>query len=59
MLTADGAFNVPLLYGSNWREAPLAASVRQFSVGSIFSSPLVVDGVVYVGSADGAVYALE
>jgi len=59
VLTADGAFNVPLLYGNNWREAPLAASVRQFSVGSIFSSPLVVDGVVYVGSADGAMYALE
>ena len=59
VLTADGAFNVPLLYGNNWREAPLAASVRQFSVGSIFASPLVVDGVVYVGSADGAMYALD
>jgi outer membrane protein assembly factor BamB len=59
VLTADGAFNAPLLYGSSWREAPLAATLRQFAVGSIFSSPLVVDGVVYVGSSDGNLYAIE
>ena len=58
-LTADGAFNVPMLYTSNWREAPLAATVRQFGVGSIFSTPLVAGGVVYFGSADGNLYALE
>ena len=59
VLTAEGAFNTPLLYGASWREAPLAATERQFSVGSIFSSPLVVDGVVYVGSSDGNLYAIE
>lgn len=59
VLTADRAFNMPLLYASSWREAPLAASVAQSSVGSIFSTPLVVDGAVYFGSADGTLYALE
>ncbi len=59
VLTADRKFNTPLLYPSSWREAPIVATDRQFSVGSIFSSPLVVGGVVYFGSADGNLYALE
>lgn len=29
------------------------------TVGSLFSSPVVVDGVLYVGSADGTLYALR
>ena len=32
---------------------------RQQGVGSFFSTPLVVGGVVYIGSADGRMYALE
>lgn len=59
VLRADGSFNAPLLYGSAWREAPLVATERQFSVGSFFSTPLVVDGVIYIGSADGRMYALQ
>ena len=59
VLTAKRGFNMPMLYTSNWGETPLAATVRQFAVGSIFSSPLVVDGVVFFGSADGTLYALE
>jgi eukaryotic-like serine/threonine-protein kinase len=59
VLTADRRFNSPLLFRSSWREAPIVASVRQTGVGSIFSSPLVVGGVVYIGSADGNLYALE
>ena len=30
-----------------------------FTVGSILSSPSIVDGVLYVGSADGQVYAIR
>lgn len=30
-----------------------------FTVGSILSSPTIVDGVLYVGSTDGNVYALK
>jgi len=58
-LTADRQFNAPLLFSSNWREAPIVATVQQSAVGSIFSSPLVVEGVVYFGSTDGNMYALE
>ncbi len=59
VLTAERKFNAPMLYWSNWRENPLLATARQAGVGSIFSSPLVVDGVVYFGSADGNLYAVE
>jgi eukaryotic-like serine/threonine-protein kinase len=30
-----------------------------FTVGSILSSPVIVDGVLYVGSADGQLYAIR
>ena len=59
VLTADRKFNEPMFYYSNWREAPMVATDRQFSIGAIFSSPLVVNGVVYFGSTDGNLYALE
>lgn len=59
VLTADGRFNSSLVFSSSWREAPIVAIDRQSGVGSIYSSPLVVDGVVYFGSTDGYLYALE
>ena len=59
VLTKDRAFNDPLLYHSNWREAPLLALEQQLSVGGIYSSPLIANGVVYFGSTDGYLYALE
>jgi outer membrane protein assembly factor BamB len=59
VLTAERKFNASLLFWSEWRETPIVATVAQFGVGSIFSSPLVVDRVVYFGSTDGNLYALE
>jgi outer membrane protein assembly factor BamB len=59
VLTADRKFNGPMLYYSSWREAPVVATERQFGIGAIFSSPLAVNGVVYFGSTDGNLYALE
>jgi outer membrane protein assembly factor BamB len=59
VLAKDRSFNEPLLYHSNWREAPLVATDRQFGIGAIFSSPLIVDGVVYFGATDGYLYAIE
>ena len=56
---ADGRFNTPMIYHSQWREGMAAGTERQWSVGSFFSTPLVVDGVVYIGSADGTLYALQ
>ena len=59
ILTADRKFNSPFIYTDNWREGPLLGHDRQISIGSIFSSPLVANGVIYFGSTDGFVYALE
>ena len=59
VLTAERRFNVPLLFFDAWREAPLVSADRQFAIGAIFSSPLVAKGVVYFGSTDGFLYALE
>ncbi len=59
VLTADRKFNSQMLYWSNWREAPIVATMQQFAIGAIFSSPLVVGGTVYFGSTDGNMYALE
>ncbi len=59
ILTAEGKFNFLLNFSSNWHEAPPVAANRQFGIGAIFAAPLVVNGVVYVGSADGYLYALQ
>ncbi len=59
VLTKDRRFNDPLLYHSNWRENPIVAADRESAIGAIFSSPLIVNGVVYFGSTDGYLYALE
>ena len=59
ILTADRKFNVPLLFPSGLDETTIAGTVREESIGSVYSSPLVANGVVYFGSADGFLYALE
>jgi outer membrane protein assembly factor BamB len=59
VLTAEGKLNPAMFFRSNWHEAPLVAADREFAIGSIFSAPLIAGGVVYVGSADGFLYALE
>lgn len=59
VLTADKRFNAPMLYASNWHEATDVAQDRQSSVGSFFSTPLVANAVVYIGSDDGNLYAIE
>ena len=59
VLTSDRKFNQQLLFISSWREIPIVATEKQMSVGSIFSSPLVANNVVYFGSTDGFLYAIE
>ena len=59
VLTADRKFNGPLTFVSGTYEAILVGDSRQAGIGSVFSSPLVADGVVYFGSTDGYLYALE
>ena len=35
------------------------ASISRRWVGAFLSSPLIVEGVIYVGSTDGNLYALD
>jgi outer membrane protein assembly factor BamB len=59
VLTSDRKLNEPMIFASNWREGPIAGSDREFRIGAIFSSPLVANSVVYFGSTDGFLYAVE
>ena len=59
VLTSERKFNAPFVYNSSWREAPIVATDRQFGIGAIFSSPLIAGSVVYFGSTDGYLYAVE
>jgi outer membrane protein assembly factor BamB len=59
VLSADGAINDPLLFRSGWGDYGIAALYRQFSVGSFLASPTPAGKRLFVGSADGAMYALE
>jgi outer membrane protein assembly factor BamB len=47
------------LYTDDTLEGMMIGLDRMFSLGSILSSPVVLDGVLYVGSTDGNLYALE
>jgi outer membrane protein assembly factor BamB len=59
VLTADRKFNSPMIFTTPWREAAASGLDLQSTVGSFFSSPLIANGVVYVGSTDGYLYALQ
>ena len=59
VLDANGSFNIPIMYHSNWLEEPTAAMEREYSVGAFLSSPTIDDQVVYIGATDGKVYAIE
>jgi outer membrane protein assembly factor BamB len=59
VLTTERRFNSGWLFASGWREKNAVAVDRQTSVGSLFSSPLVAGGMVYIGSSDGRMYAIE
>ena len=58
-LGADGRFNSALLFVSPWGDAIADGARRQQGVGSFYSTPLVAQGTVYIGSADANVYAIE
>lgn len=58
-LTSERRFNSAQLFPSNWHDATANAVARQAAVGSFYSSPLVVGRSIYIGSADGRLYALE
>jgi len=59
VLSAERKFNNSLLFRTTWQAPVIDATYRMLRVGSIFSSPLVAGGVVYFGSTDGNLYAIE
>jgi outer membrane protein assembly factor BamB len=58
-IDAGGKINSAALYPDSTLDGVIIGLDRMFSLGSVLSSPVVVDGVVYFGSTDGNVYAVE
>jgi eukaryotic-like serine/threonine-protein kinase len=56
---ADGTPNGDALFRSDFYDDMVVGVERVMSVGAIISSPVVVGNVVYVGSADGNLYAVR
>ena len=56
---ADGTPNGEALFRSDFYDDMVAGVERVMSMGAILSSPVVVGNVVYVGSADGNLYAVR
>lgn len=55
----DGRMNSALMYPDFTLEGMFVGLDRMFTLGSILSSPIVSNGVLYVGSTDGNIYALR
>ena len=47
------------LYPDQTLDGMMVGMFRMFTLGSVLSSPVVVDGVVYFGSTDGQLYAIQ
>ena len=58
VLKADRSRNDAMLY-RNSDYGGVAGVDRMLNLGAVASSPLVVNGKVYFGSADGYLYALK
>src|SRR5258706_5796364 len=56
---ANGKPNYAAAMASNFYDDIVAGVQKMFSVGAILSSPVVVDDTIYVGSADGYLYAIH
>lgn len=58
-LDAEGRMVGSALYPDGTLDGMIIGLDRMFSLGSILSSPVVAEGIVYVGSTDGTIYALR
>jgi outer membrane protein assembly factor BamB len=58
-LNADGTLKTDAVWiGDTLDDTIVAVRTRVFALGSILSTPTIHDGIVYVGSVDGTLYAL-
>ncbi len=58
-LDAEGRMIGSALYPESTLDGMVIGLDRMFSLGSILSSPVVAEGLVFVGSTDGNIYALN
>jgi eukaryotic-like serine/threonine-protein kinase len=56
---ADGSPNYDAAFVDFFYDDMVAGVQKMMAIGTVFSSPMVADGVIYFGSADGNVYALR
>jgi outer membrane protein assembly factor BamB len=59
LTNADGTPKYDVAYASDFYDDTVVGFTRMMTVGAILSSPVVADGVIYVGSTDGNLYALH
>jgi outer membrane protein assembly factor BamB len=59
LVNADGTPNYRAAYAEPFYDALIVGLAKLMTRGAMLSSPAVADGVVYVGSTDGNLYALE
>lgn len=55
----DGTPNYAAVAADNFYESMVVGLNRLYSVGMIFSSPVIVDDALYFGSMDGNLYAVH
>lgn len=55
----DGTPNYEVAFAGDFYDDMVVGVQKMRSVGAIYSSPVIVDGVLYFGSSDGNVYALQ
>jgi outer membrane protein assembly factor BamB len=56
---STGVLRTNGMYPDRTLDGMMIGMRTMFTVGSILSSPVIVDGVLYVGSADGQLYAIR
>lgn len=59
LVNPDGTPNYRAAYGENFYDVMVAGVAKLMTTGAMLSSPAVVDGVIYIGSTDGNLYAVE
>ncbi|HEV8409174.1 MAG TPA: PQQ-binding-like beta-propeller repeat protein [Gemmatimonadaceae bacterium] len=58
-IDADGHMKSEALYPDLTLDGVIIGVHNMFTLGSFLSSPVIVDGVLYIGSTDGHLYALK
>ncbi len=54
----DGTPNYEAAFASDFYDDIVTGVSKMMAIGTILSSPVVADGVIYFGSTDGNLYAL-